>query len=292
MQILTFPDYLPQAQRLGKALGAAQVQCLQPHPFPDGETLIRLPEHLEPHVILCRGLDRPNQKLIELLLACRGARAQGVRRISLIAPYLCYMRQDAVFHPGEAVSQRIIGDFLAGLVDDVITVDAHLHRTPDLAAAVPVRNAVNLSAAPVISAYIRALDTKPLLLGPDSESRQWVERIAHDTGLEPAVASKVRLGDRSVQIRLPQTGIKGRDILLIDDVISTGHTLITATRELLAAGAGRVDCIVTHALFTDDACQALLKAGVSHIWSTDSIGHASNCMPLADIIAQSLRALT
>lgn len=291
MQILTFPDYLPQAQRLGEALGGAPVDCIRPHRFPDGETLIRLPQRLDPHVILCRSLDRPDQKLIELLLACRGARELGAARITLAAPYLCYMRQDAAFHPGEVVSQRIVGDFLAGLADDLITVDAHLHRTPELAQAVPIARAVNLTAAPVIAGFIEELGTTPLLLGPDSESRQWVEGIARATGLEPAVAAKVRLGDRSVRISLPQTRIEGRDILLIDDVISTGHTLITAARALLAAGAARIDCIVTHALFTKGAHDALLQAGISQIWSTDSIGHESNRMPLANLIAQAVVAL-
>src|SRR5690606_12123678 len=110
------------------------------HRFPDGELRLRLPATLPAAVVLFRGLHQPNEKLVELLLTARTARGAGARHLTLVAPYLAYMRQDMAFAPGEAVSQRIVGDFLAQLFDAVITVDPHLHRVARLDEAVPVRD--------------------------------------------------------------------------------------------------------------------------------------------------------
>ena len=127
MMILCFDDYEIQSRKLATAL---DIPChiIQRHRFPDGESKLTLPDKLSQHVLICRSLDQPNEKLVELLLAAKTARELGARKLTLIAPYLCYMRQDIAFHPGEAISQPIIGNFLAGLFDNVITVDPHLHR--------------------------------------------------------------------------------------------------------------------------------------------------------------------
>ncbi len=97
---------------------------------------------LPARAVLLRSLYQPNDKLVELLLAARAARGLGVRHLTLVAPYLAYMRQDIAFHPGEAVSQRIVGPFLASLFDAVVTVDRHLHRVATLPEAVPAAQAV------------------------------------------------------------------------------------------------------------------------------------------------------
>ena len=125
--LLGFSDYESQGRRLADALGMP-FALVAIHRFPDGESKVTLPSPLPERVVLCRSLDAPNDKLIELMLCAETARAMGAKRVALVAPYLCYMRQDIAFHPGEAVSQKIVGKFLAGLFDAVITVDPHLHR--------------------------------------------------------------------------------------------------------------------------------------------------------------------
>ena len=107
MLVLGFPDYDRQASALAKALNAPY-RLIELHRFPDGESQLRLPPALPGQVVLCRSLDRPNGKLVELLLAAGCARQLGASQLILVAPYLCYMRQDAAFHPGEAVSQAIV----------------------------------------------------------------------------------------------------------------------------------------------------------------------------------------
>ena len=288
MQVLGFPEYDAQARTLAMALG---IPCavIDLHRFPDGESRLRLPPSLPDHVILCRSLDRANDKLIELLLAAEAARASGASRLTLIAPYLCYMRQDKAFEPGEVISQQIIGRFLASLFDTIITVDPHLHRVHHLEDAVPAKRAVALSAAPAMGEFLAARAGQPLLVGPDEESEQWVQAVARHAALDYVAARKSRHGDRSVEIRLPEHDYAGVDAVLVDDVASTGHTLAEAASALKAAGARRIDVLVTHAVFADDAMDTLRRGGVDNIWSSDSIPHPSNAFALSSLLAEAVQ---
>lgn len=283
--LLGFSDYAPQARALAAALGVPYAE-IELHRFPDGESRLRLPAQLPARVILCRSLNDPNAKLVELLLAAETARELGARELILVAPYLCYMRQDMAFQPGEAVSQRSIGRWLGAHFDAVITVDPHLHRVHDLVDVIPTKRAACLSAAPLLGEYAaRHFDT-PLLLGPDEESAQWVAAAAQASGLQGAVASKQRRDDHSVSVTLPDIDVHGRTVVLIDDIASTGRTLARAAEALYARGATEVHALVTHALFVGDAQAHLHAAGVRSLHSSDSIAHASNAIALADLLAQ------
>jgi ribose-phosphate pyrophosphokinase len=285
--VLSFPDYQSQARRLAEALECSYTD-IDVHVFPDGERKVRVPECCAEHTVICRSLNDPDHKLIELLLAADAAREQGAQRLTLVAPYLAYMRQDIAFHPGEAVSQRIIGHELAQNFDDVITVDAHLHRITELAQAVPATHAVNLSAAEAIGEFLAGTLPKALLLGPDEESAQWVEAVAKEAGCDYAIARKLRNGDNDVEITLPQKNFRDRQIVLVDDMASTGRTLATAAGLLRDAGAKAVHCVVTHALFVNDAEQQLHAAGIEKIWSTDSVTHSSNRIALDTLLAEAV----
>ena len=288
--LLCFDDELAAAQRIAQAADI-ELMVIERHRFPDGELKLRLPERLNGPVVVLRSLDHPNEKLLELLLAGHTARQLGATHLTLIAPYLAYMRQDKAFHPGEAVSQGIIGRFLASLFDAVITVDPHLHRVATLEQAVPVAHAVVLSGAPLLSDLIARHHDAPLLLGPDEESAQWVAQAACRHGFDHAVCHKVRSGDRQVAIALPDVALSGRTVVLLDDVASTGRTLAQTARLVLQAGAAHVDVAVTHALFAGDAMQVILEAGVRHIWSTDCVAHGTNAVAMAPLLAQALQAL-
>jgi len=290
MLVLGFDDYLDAGKRLAEALGCP-FHLVEVHRFPDGEHRLRLPADLPEHVVVCRSLFDPNAKLVELLLLAQTARENSAQNLTLAAPYLCYMRQDAAFHPGEAVSQRIIGRLLAGLFDEVITVDPHLHRIDKLSEAVPAERAQSLSAAAPMAEFIRDEGMQEaLLLGPDEESESWVSAIAAISGNPYAVAKKVRLDDASVRIALPDIDMKGRRILLVDDMISTGRTAAESARLALAKGASSVECLVTHALMAGDAKEQLARAGVGRIVSTDSVPDESNRIFLAGLLAEALRA--
>ena len=285
--LLHFEEDHASAARIAAAAGL-EMACVVRHRFPDGELKLRLPCELPDRIVLLRSLNDPNEKLVELLLVAQTARQLGAHHLTLVAPYLAYMRQDIAFQAGEVISQRVVGKFLASMFDAVITVDPHLHRIAKLEEAVPLAQALVLSGAPLLADHIATQHHNPLLVGPDEESAQWVAQAATRHGFDHAVCRKIRRGDKDVQIALPDMAVTGRSVVLLDDVASSGHTLAGATRLLRAAGAASVDVAVTHALFAGDALQVIQQAGVSHVWSTDCITHPSNAVSMATSIAETL----
>ena len=285
--LLAFDDEWPLAERLAAAL-AWPLQPLARHRFPDGETRLRLPPRLPARVALLRGLQQPNDKLTELWLAAAGARELGAAQLALASPYLAYMRQDIAFTPGEVVSQRHVGRLLALAFGAVVTIDPHLHRVRTMDEVVPGRRGVALSAAPLLGQWIAAQVPGALLVAPDEEAEQWVAAAAHAHGLRYLVARKQRLGDHEVRVSLPPADLQGRAVVLLDDVASTGRTLVDAASALRARGAASVDVAVTHGLFVGDAVARLHACGVRRVWSTDSVPHPSNCVSVAPLLAQAL----
>lgn len=285
--VLAFDDEAGIARALGQALGWPMA-VIDRHRFPDGETRLRLPASLPQRVVIWRGLHQPNEKLAELLLASAGARELGAVHLTLVAPYLAYMRQDAAFTPGEVVSQRHLGRALAAWFDAVVTVDPHLHRVPSLDLILPGRRGVALGAAPLLGRWVARQVPGALLLGPDEEAAQWAAAAGQAGGLAHAVCVKQRNGDRDVDVVLPSVAVAGRAVVLIDDMASTGRTLAAAAQGALAAGAASVDVAVTHALFVGDAVEQLRQAGVRHVWSTDAVPHPSNVVSVLPLVAAAL----
>jgi len=291
--LLGFDDYMAQTKRLADYLGFASEQ-VKVHYFPDEECKVTLPHDLPKHVVFCRSLDRPNKKLVELFLAAKTARDMGVKELTLVAPYLCYMRQDKAFNPGESVSQKIIGAMLAELFDNVITVDPHLHRTHDLKAAVPANHALALSATPLMRDFLFHMlsqNSDVILLGPDVESEQWVRNIAEGSGIDFCVATKERLGDRDIRITLPEEDFTERPVIVVDDVISSGETIVIASQQCLERGASHVGILTVHPLFAPGAEDRLTQSGAGDIWSTDSISHSSNCIYLAEMLGDAVKKI-
>ena len=284
------PSSAEAAQRLAGRLGVG-LHEIALHRFPDGELRVTVGPAAST-VIVYASLDQPNDKLLALLFASEALRRGGAKRLVLVAPYLCYMRQDAAFHEGEAVSQKVIGRLLASAVDRLITVDAHLHRTKDIHDIFPGIEADNLSAMPAIADGLRAagFDPNTVVVGPDEESQAWVSDLAARLGAQPAVARKTRRGDRSVEITFADPALfAGRPALLVDDIVSSGGTLMTCAKALQAAGATTVDAVVTHALFAPELAARLFEAGIRSVKSTDSIRHPSNAIALDAVLAGALR---
>jgi len=198
------------------------------------------------------------------------------------------MRQDKAFEPGEIVSQRLAGKFIGSLVDEVITVDPHLHRIDSLDQVIKANKTLTLTAAPLISNHISLQVSDPVIVGPDEESIQWVKNVAELQGYEYMVAEKTRHSDREVDIVLPHSDFEGRNVVLIDDVASTGKTLMNAAQQLQEHGVKNIYCAITHALFVENSYENLLSMGVKEVWSTDSVAHPSNCISLASMIAESM----
>lgn len=282
-----FAEDRPTVERLARSLGVVAGEIAL-KVFPDGETLPTAPVPGAGTVILYRSLHQPNARLFPLLQAADACRRAGATRLVLVAPYLCYLRQDMVFAPGQPLSRDVIGPLLGRAFDRIVTVQAHLHRTASLDSVFGVA-ADNLDIGGDLAA-LACNGRRPLIVGPDSESEAWVRTAAGRLGLDWGVFAKQRLGDREVRLTLdPTFPAAGRDVLLLDDICSSGGTLEQASRQLLSAGAARVDVAIAHALFDNQAEARLRAAGVGRILSSTSVPHATNALDLTGLLADALR---
>lgn len=280
---------LPDNEAFTHALAAAwpgDAGELEVHRFPDGESRVRLatlPRGRD--VVLVCTLHEPDARLLPLLFAAGAARELGARSVGLVAPYLAYMRQDRRFHEGEAVSAPHFARLLSSHFDWLATVDPHLHRVHALGEIFTIPTVV-APASPLLARWIAAHVERPLLVGPDAESRQWVERVAGEASAPFVILEKVRSGDREVELRVPDVSRwRGHTPVLVDDIISSGTTLGEAARALRAQGLDAPVCAAVHAVFAPGAYASLLAAGAARIVTTDTIAHASNAIPMAPAIA-------
>lgn len=270
--------------------GGWELGQLETRRFPDGETYVRILSDVgnRPVDLVCT-LAQPDDGFLRLLFTADAARALGATEVSLIAPYLAYMRQDRRFLSGEAVTSRTFARLVSATFDRLLTVDPHLHRYPTLSAVYDIP-AMTLHAAPLLADWIATEITNPLLIGPDEESEQWVSAIAARIGAPHIVLHKLRRGDRDVEISVPDLSQwSGLQPVLVDDIASSGHTLIEAARKLPEQGLSRPDVVVVHGIFAGDSYQRLIPL-CGKIVSTDSVNHPSNAIALSSLIAEAVES--
>ena len=274
------------AQSLGAEVGQVETRL-----FPDGETHLQFHADLSGKalIIVCT-MNCPNEKILSLLFAAATARELGAANVGLVAPYLAYMRQDRRFKPGEAVTSRQVAHLLSDAFDWLVTVDPHLHRYSSLSEIYRIPTRV-VHAAPLVSQWIRAHVPNPLIIGPDSESEQWVSAVAKDADAPFTVLQKIRRGDREVEISIKHLpDFDGQTPVIVDDIISSGRTMIGAVRLIIAQGATTPVCIAVHGLFADNADALLAQAGARMVTS-NSIPHDTNGIDVGECIAASIREL-
>lgn len=275
-------------EELARIYGAELGQ-IEHRQFPDGETYLRLMSPVQAaDVVLVYTLDRPDPKIMPLLIAAEAARNQGARSVSLVAPYLAYMRQDKAFRSGEAVSSTSFARLLSAYFDLLLTVDPHLHRIAALEDVYTVPSRV-VSAAPTIANWVRTNAPNALLIGPDEESEQWVQDVAQRAQAPSAVLEKRRWGDFDVSISggsLPD--MTGKQPVIIDDIASSARTLVETVELLKNAGAAAPICVVVHPIFAGDSYDELLAAGAKQVVSTNAVHHPSNAIDMSESIAAAL----
>jgi ribose-phosphate pyrophosphokinase len=275
------------ASRLA-ALAHGAIGALETRQFPDGETYLRfIDEPRGRDVVFVCTLDRPDAKIVHLLFAAEAARELGAHRVGLVAPYLCYMRQDERFKSGEAVTSRSFARLMSRAFDWLVTVDPHLHRYHSLADiyAIPAKA---LHVGPAIAQWIRENVPHPFLIGPDSESRQWVALVAQNCGVQWTVAEKIRSGDRDV-IEQPFAAPvpPGVTPVLLDDIISSGVTMLETLRLLKGSRAKSPIAIAIHGLCSADTAATLKSAGAKLV-TTNSVPNPWAQIDIAPLIATGL----
>lgn len=283
--LLPFPSQRTMADAMAPLLGA-RVGRLDWRHFPDGESLLTIEQDMDgADVALVASLRNPDELALPLRFAAATAREFGARSVGLIAPYLAYMRQDKRFNPGQAVSAPLFAGFLAESFDWLVTADPHLHRNPGLSDLfrIPARA---VATAALVSDWIRDNVPNAVLIGPDSESGQWVSDIADRAGVAFQILTKTRRGDRDVEVSLPSIdAAHSRTPIIIDDIASSGRTMIETLDHLRQLGLPPAVCIVIHPVFAQDAYAQMLAAGAERVVSTDSIPHPSNAISIAGLLA-------
>ncbi|WCE72431.1 ribose-phosphate diphosphokinase (plasmid) [Sulfitobacter faviae] len=291
MILIPFPEMKLLAETLAPAMGA-ELRTLDWHHFPDGESLMTLSGDLDgTDVALLATLRDPNHLALPLRFAAATAREMGARRVGLIAPYLGYMRQDRRFEAGQAVSARLFAQFLGESFDWLVTVDPHLHRIARLEEVFPIP-VVRAVSAPLLANWIKTNLPDAVLLGPDSESQQWVAEVARLAGRPYEVLRKVRTGDRQVEVSVPDSAVlRDGTPVILDDIASSGRTLVRTIERLVAVGTRAPVCLVIHAVFAGSAHDDILAAGAARIITTDTIPHPSNAIGIASVLAEAFGSL-
>ncbi|WP_299759526.1 ribose-phosphate pyrophosphokinase [uncultured Pontibacter sp.] len=261
--------------------------------FPDGETYVRILSDVhQKQVILVCTLHQPDSKLLPLYFLARTARELGAGSVCLIAPYLAYMRQDIQFNPGEAVTSRYFADLIPGIADNLVTIDPHLHRFNHMQELYTIP-AIALHAAPTLANWVKSNIAKPVLIGPDEESMQWVKEVATLAKAPFLVLNKTRLGDREVQVTQPEMAkYEDHTPVLIDDIISTARTMIETIQQLRKLSPLPPVCLGVHAVFAKGAYEALLQAGTAQVITCNTIPHMSNGIWVDELLAEAIQSTT
>lgn len=288
--LFAFPGNEAHTRSLAALCGASEGR-LNFRRFPDGEAYFRLEPELAglPVALVCT-LDHPDEKLPALMMAADTARELGARRVGLVAPYLPYMRQDRRFHPGEPVSARLVGKMISRCFDWMVTVDPHLHRINRLSQVYTTKLGV-VAAAPLLAEWIAREVKQPLIVGPDSESRQWAADVAGRLGAPYAVMDKVRRGDEQVELSAPDLAAHaGRTPVFVDDIVSSGATMVQAVRQLVEKGLSSPLCVAVHALCPPTLTQELESLG-ARLVSVDTVAHPTNAISCDALLASEVGQL-
>lgn len=279
--LFAFPEQKPLAASLA---GYTLVDWEWRH-FPDGESYVRVLSDVSgKRVTLLCSLNNPDSKILPLLFLAHTLKEMGATEVGLIAPYLGYMRQDKAFHPGECVTSKPFAALLSHSVDWLVTIDPHLHRYHALSEiyTIPARA---FHAAELVATWIRHSVKQPLLIGPDEESRQWVSAIAETIGCPFVVLTKIRHGDKDVEVSLPDSGgLHGFQPVLVDDIISTARTMIETVGHLRRLQLPPPVCIGIHAVFAEGAYDALKASGIKKIVTCNTILHETNELDISALL--------
>ena len=291
MKIILGPASKELGEKIAASTGIKTVPVAH-KTFPDGENYLRLEGSVQnEHVIIVQTTSPPQDtKLMQLAFIADAAKRNGARKITAVVPYLAYARQDKIFLQGENISVETVGNMLAAAgISELITVNVHqesaLAKFP-----FPARN---LSAIPLIAEYfIKKGIRKAFALSPDKGALHIAQQAQQVLGGESGHLDKQR--DRFTG-QTSQTGrgfnVKGQTVIIFDDIISTGGTIIGAAKILRELGAAHVFTACVHALLVGDAEKRILNAGVEEIVGTDSILSSVNKVSLAPLISNELRTI-
>ncbi len=262
--------------------------------FPDGETYVRIPAEVnnETVAVVQSMAHNPDEYLMEYFLLVRTLRDLGAKKIVGVIPYFAYARQDARFRSGEAISLHIVRDLLEQVgTDMLITFDLHLHRegNPNELFNIPV---VNLTAMEALAEYVvtQFKFENSIAIAPDEEAEKWAKVAAKALGGASfdVLAKKRDVRTGEIEIAPKKLAVEGKDVLIVDDIVSTGGTMATAVKIIKVQGAKRVVAACTHPLLIGGAYTNILRAGADALIGTNSIESPVSIVSIAPILAKAI----
>ena len=271
------------AKELASVMGCDYIQAATTT-FPDGECYTRIDaEKLDDDVVIVQTTS-PDSKLIELLLLQDAVRRLGAKSITLVIPYFGYARQDRVFKPGEPESATVMCQHLDMNCDRVITVDIHKEA---------VLNYFNhphkdLKAAPVIAEYFKGKGID-MVLSPDIGAAGRAKMVGEVMGVPYDHLEKTRLSGTDVRIAPAKADVKGKKVLIVDDMISTGGTIIAAAYALREAGAAGISVACTHGVFVNNAIEKFTGSSLDALLSCNTLNNPVSHISVASLIAEAIK---
>ena len=230
----------------------------------------------------------PNKTLLDLFFLGKTLKDLKAKKVIFLVPYLGFMRQDKRFNSGEAINAKIMSQMINECCDKIITIDPHLHRILKMSDV--FTNGINLTANHLIAKYIKNNFKNFVIIGPDWESFQWAEEIAKETNSKNTVMDKTRFSGRKIENKIKkEIDLKGKNIIIVDDIISTGKTMIGALKEAKKRGARSVNAIGVHGLFIEKGYEKMKKAGFNKIVSTNTIIHKTNKIDIIDLFLEKIK---
>lgn len=288
LQLINFYADENVAAKIADALDASLL-AVDYRRFPDGESYVRLGDSCDnSRVIIVSNLHQPDDKMLQLFFLCETLRELGAHRIELVAPYLPYMRQDIRFKSGEGITSSYFAKWVSQFVDRLITVDPHLHRYNSLNEIYSIDTEL-IHSSDTIAWWISENIESPILIGPDSESEQWVSAVAAKSGCPFLVLEKIRRGDRDVEVSVPDAErYQECTPVLVDDIISTGKTMLETAVHLKVAGMKKPICVGVHAVCSELDYHTLKEGYVEAVISCNTIPHESNGIDIVQAIIDKL----
>ena len=178
--------------------------------------------------------------------------------------------------------------FINKYFDGFLVVDPHLHREKNLSELFNIRHE-KLTANYYIGKWIKKNMKNPLIVGPDWESYKWARRVAEEIGCEHVIMEKKRLSGRDVKVTLnKKVDLTGKNVILVDDMISTGNTIIEAAKNFKRMGVKRFNCIAVHGIFVEKALEKLKKNRINVI-TTNTIPNKVSKIDISELLAQGIK---
>jgi ribose-phosphate pyrophosphokinase len=288
ISIVTGPASFDLANNIAKRLGA-QVVVATLRIFSDGESSIRLGKVGKNCVIIQSTNPPTDTHLIRLLMMAKKCTDDGAQDICAVVPYLGYARQDRAFLEGEVVSIGLVAKLFETVgLKHIITVDIHSQLAMSYFASIQ-----NLSSVRLLADYASKMNLRDAIaVSPDAGGTNRAKEFARHLDIDVVALKKSRhriTGEVTVDESLDRD-ISKRDAILIDDIISSGDSIIKAAEVLNKNGVGKIYAMCAHALLIGDAAQKIKSAGVEDIISTNSVPGEYSKVELSPEIALALKS--